>query len=51
MAAFYILQMTIHKRKLQLIRSKMLIPFDHKQYVEAEKWQLRLEVSRHNFFS
>ena len=51
MAALYILQMTIRKRKLPLFQSKMLIPFDHKQYVEADKWQLRMKVSRHNFFS
>ena len=28
----------------------MLIPFDPKQYVEADKQQLRLKVFRHNFF-
>ena len=47
--ALYILQMTIRKRKLSLIR-KMLLPFDHKQYVEADIRQLRSKISRRNFF-
>ena len=48
-AALYILQMTIRKRKLLSMRSKMLFPFDHKQYLEADKRQLRSKVSRQNF--
>ena len=35
---------------LPLIRSKMLIPVDHKQYVEADRRQLRSKVSSHHFF-
>ena len=49
-AALYILHMTIRERKLPLIRSKILIPVDHKQYVKKDRRQLRSKVSRHNFF-
>ena len=49
-ATLYVLQMSISGRKLPLIRSMMLISFDHKHYVETEKRQLRPKVSRHNFF-
>ena len=49
-AALYILQIKISERKLPLIRSKMFIPFDHKQYVWVDKRQLWSKVFRHNFF-
>ena len=32
------------------MRLKMFIPFDHKQYIEAEKRQLRSKFSCRNFF-
>ena len=41
---------TIRKRKLPLVRSKVLIPFDHEQYVKADKQQIRSKVPCHNFF-
>ena len=36
--------------QLPLIRSKMLLPFDHRQYVEADKRQLHSKLARHYFF-
>ena len=32
------------------MRLKMFIPFDHKQYIEADKRQLRSKFSCRNFF-